>query len=174
LRSLCPIPSGTQITIGYIDIGAPRADRQKKLRSKYNFACVCSSCSLPVPESELSDRNRRQIEFLRSSLKVGNEERLKQWLKDPTRSDNDTIRDYEEVWEVMESEQCHDQGVWPVVVQSLCKIHCALGNVEEAKKWAQVGMTFSLVFTNDEGGWREVYEAPERTAWWGLRKAFKK
>jgi hypothetical protein len=140
----------------------------------YNFACACSSCSLPDNKSELSDHNRRQIKFLVGRLDVGNEERLKQWLKDPSSSDNDIIRKYEEVWEAMESERCYIRHVWPVVVQSLCKIHCALGNLEEAKKWARVGMTFSLIFTNEEGGWREVYEAPERTAWWGLRKAFKK
>jgi hypothetical protein len=74
----------------------------------------------------------------------------------------------------MNFEQCHIRGVWPVVVQSLCKIHCALENLGEAKKWARVGMTLSLIFTNEKGGWREVYEAPKRTDWWGLRKVFKK
>jgi hypothetical protein len=124
-------------------------------------------------ESKLSDLNRHQIEYLINRLD-DNEERLKKWLKDPDLSDVEFIRLFEEVWELMESEQCRIRGVWPVVVQSLCKVYCALGNLEEAKKWEQIGMALSLTFTNDEGGWREVYEAPERTAWWGLRKAFKK
>jgi hypothetical protein len=139
----------------------------------YNFACACSSCSLPDQESKLSDRNRLQIDCLINHLD-DNEKRLKKWLKDPDLSDAEFIRLYEEVWELMESERCHIEGAWPVAVQSLCKVHCALGDLEEAKKWAQIGMALSLAFTDDEGGWREVYEAPERTAWWGLRKAFKK
>jgi hypothetical protein len=138
----------------------------------YDFTCACSSCSLPDEESELSDHNRHQIQLLID--KLDDEEKLQQLAKDPDLSDSKFIRMFEEVWELIESERCYARGVWPAAVQSLCKVHCSLGNLEEAKKWAQAGMTLSLVFTNDEGGWREVYEAPERTAWWGLRKAFKK
>jgi hypothetical protein len=174
LRALYPIPSGTQITIGYTSCCVPRLDRRKRLRSMYNFTCSCSSCALPDAKSAMSDHNRRQIKFLKGRIDVSNEERLKQWLKDPNRSDHDMIRTYEQVWELMEAEQCHVRDVLTTVVQSLCKIYCALGNLEEAKKWALRGMTNSLIYANDEGDWRAVYEAPQRTAWWCLRKAFRK
>src|SRR5262245_5457029 len=89
LRAMYPIPSGTQITIEYVPLASMRSHRQNELRSKYDFTCSCSSCSLPDKESELSDSRRSNIWHLVD--KLYDEDILKNWLKDPDASVSEFI-----------------------------------------------------------------------------------
>ncbi len=45
LRALRPIAAGEELTIGYVDLGKPRAVRQQELWAGYGFACTCSRCA---------------------------------------------------------------------------------------------------------------------------------
>ena len=41
------IEKGEEITVGYLDTGMCREDRQKKLREAYLFDCKCERCEDP-------------------------------------------------------------------------------------------------------------------------------
>lgn len=45
IRSLTPIPKGSEIFISYVDNTNPFALRQAELRARYCFTCACSKCA---------------------------------------------------------------------------------------------------------------------------------
>ncbi|KAF7315060.1 SET domain-containing protein [Mycena indigotica] len=61
LFAVRPIQVGEELTLGYVDLAAPREIRKKGLRAKYMFECTCSTCELPVEQALVSDIRRREI-----------------------------------------------------------------------------------------------------------------
>lgn len=55
------IPEGEEITLSYVDVLAPREERNAALQSKWKFSCDCPSCTLPASKSAISDARREQI-----------------------------------------------------------------------------------------------------------------
>lgn len=49
LRTLRDVAPGEQLTIAYVDVVAPAAQRAAALRQQYAFECVCSRCSAEKP-----------------------------------------------------------------------------------------------------------------------------
>lgn len=70
----------------------------------------------------------------------------------------------------MEAEGLYEPDIWTVHYPRLCKAYCALGDREGAKKWAEKSAIMATAYTGADGGWNKVAAAPERTAFWGIRK----
>nr|GAT56227.1 predicted protein [Mycena chlorophos] len=55
------IEEGEELTLGYVDLVAPRDARRVGLREKYHFECTCPTCELPEEKLLVSDAKRRVI-----------------------------------------------------------------------------------------------------------------
>ncbi|KAJ7032708.1 hypothetical protein C8F04DRAFT_881486, partial [Mycena alexandri] len=61
LCALRAIDAGEEITIGYTDVAAPRAERRQCLAEKYIFECQCATCDLAPARAIASDTRRAEI-----------------------------------------------------------------------------------------------------------------
>jgi hypothetical protein len=136
----------------------------------YDFTCTCRSCSLPPSASIESDRKRALLRAIFCN-DTNDESDLKAWIKDLLLPDSHIIDKWMPIWDMADSESLWHDRIWTGVAQRLFKAYCALGNREKAVEWALVGFCFNYCWKGNDGGWGDVVGAPEKTAWWGLRKA---
>ena len=61
------INSGEEITISY-DAGGPSDSRRMHLKDAFGFDCDCGLCSLSLPELQISDARRLQIQHLDDAI----------------------------------------------------------------------------------------------------------
>ncbi|CAL1706928.1 unnamed protein product [Somion occarium] len=61
LRAMNDIAGGEEITITYMDLCLPKAERQAYLSRTRYFTCGCATCSTPAAELGQSDARRAQI-----------------------------------------------------------------------------------------------------------------
>ncbi|KAJ7188881.1 hypothetical protein C8R46DRAFT_980239 [Mycena filopes] len=61
LTALRAIDAGEEVTIGYTDLAAPRAERRRRLAEKYRFECGCAVCGLAPARAIVSDTRRAAI-----------------------------------------------------------------------------------------------------------------
>eukprot|EP01052_Picozoa_sp_SAG31_P048336 SAG31_NODE_10066_length_1188_cov_1.440771_2_plen_197_part_00 len=52
VRTLQAVPAGTELTIGYVELYAPRPERRAQLEASKGFVCECSRCLKPDLSSE--------------------------------------------------------------------------------------------------------------------------
>jgi hypothetical protein len=147
-----------------------RSDRQEKLRNMYDFTCSCPSCSLPPTASIESDWKRAYLARAIQVVDPNDESELKAWIKDPLLPDSYIIDKWTTIWDMSVSEGVWLDGLWSPAIQNLCKAYCALGDRAKAAEWALLGVLFSHTWKGHDNGWADVARAPEKTAWWGLRK----
>ena len=57
------IKAGDEFTISY-DKGGPSDSRRTYMKDAFGFDCNCGVCSLPLPELQVSDARRRQIQYM--------------------------------------------------------------------------------------------------------------
>ncbi|UPK92776.1 hypothetical protein LCI18_003711 [Fusarium solani-melongenae] len=62
------IKKGEEITISYLKKREGYRIRQTSLKDNYRFRCLCSLCSLPVTERELSDTRLKEIQRLEKEV----------------------------------------------------------------------------------------------------------
>ena len=62
IHAIRPIRAGEEILVSYLPRGGRSSDRKAYLKENLGFDCVCSVCSLPADELELSDNRRFMIE----------------------------------------------------------------------------------------------------------------
>lgn len=170
VRALRHILPGEQISISYLSKSAfteSRSRRQKELLDDYGFSCACSCCVLPEKES-LQSNWRRSI-IAASHADPEDETELKVWVATTAAPDHRMLARSELLIKIMQEEQCWEEEVWPAHLQRLCKAHCALENLTEARKWAELAMFLTTSFAADDQGWSDVVASPENTNWWGLR-----
>jgi hypothetical protein len=67
IHALRYIKSGGEITISY-EGGGPSGPRRAHLKDAFGFDCKCSLCSLPLPELQISDTRRLQIQRLDDAI----------------------------------------------------------------------------------------------------------
>jgi hypothetical protein len=67
IRAVKPIRAGEEITIGYIPLTLPQAERQRKLLHMYDFKCDCVACRLPEKVSN-ARRKRLDLEIIDQAL----------------------------------------------------------------------------------------------------------
>jgi SET domain len=169
VRALRNIQPEEQITISYCATLQPRAERQKELLG-YSFTCTCSSCSLPDPESARSDiRRGLLLKALDNADSFRDDRPLKEWASDTSLSDDHIIKHSQKIVTMMEEESLCIEGIWTVHYVRLFRAYCALGDREAAKMWAKKVASMMTAFTGKDIGWNKVADAPEKTAWWGLR-----
>jgi hypothetical protein len=117
---------------------------------------------------------RLYLKCLSATLDPTDEEDLKAWIKDPLLPDTYITDECHRFWEVLKEETTLQPEIWPAIVQRACKAYCALENAEKAKEWALLGLFLNYICAENDGGWAAVCKAPEKTDWWGLRRASKK
>lgn len=64
MHALRDINKGKEITITYLAPLKNRKARQKALQEKFDFTCLCHLCSLPLEQSQESDRRLEEIHRL--------------------------------------------------------------------------------------------------------------
>ncbi|KAL9032863.1 MAG: hypothetical protein Q9214_007779, partial [Letrouitia sp. 1 TL-2023] len=67
IHAIRDIPAGEEITISY-DKGGPSTSRRAHLRDAFGFDCACGVCSLSLPELQISDTHRVQIQHLDNAI----------------------------------------------------------------------------------------------------------
>ena len=67
IHAIRDIPAGEKITISY-DKGGPSTSRRTHLRDAFGFNCACGVCSLSLPELQISDTRRVQIQHLDDAI----------------------------------------------------------------------------------------------------------
>jgi len=64
------IAKDEEITMLYTHLAAPRTERHKDLREKYEFDCMCSTCSLPAALLKQSDTRRKALGDLEKQIQT--------------------------------------------------------------------------------------------------------
>ncbi|KZT01986.1 SET domain-containing protein [Laetiporus sulphureus 93-53] len=167
IRALTPIRKGEEITMSYMDKTAPRADRQKELKEKYDFICRCPSCSLTGAAAKES--HIRLATIYRSAVTPYDDDELEKWINDVSAPEDKITKACLFVLDMMEKEKYFNEKVWAVRSQRLCKAYCAMEKLEEAKKCAIQAAKIWKALAGNDGGWLAVAEAPQKTKYWGLR-----
>ncbi len=67
IHAIRHINAGEEITISY-DKGGPSDSRRTHLKDAFEFDCNCSVCSLPLPELQIIDARRLQIQYLDDAI----------------------------------------------------------------------------------------------------------
>ena len=71
VHALRDISKDEEITIYYLGMDKKREDRREALRAKLGFTCMCRLCSLPLEQSQESDRRLEDIYRLDSLIGQG-------------------------------------------------------------------------------------------------------
>ena len=93
------------------------------------------------------------------------------WVHSPPNSEDYTsIGTVDKMYaDLFGKEGLYYEPVWEGCVARLCKVACALGDAEDARRWAGLAAALNRAYTGGDRGWEEVAAQPERTDWWGLR-----
>jgi len=70
VRAVCPIPTGSEICVSYIDLEDSTLGRQQSLQDKFGFTCTCPACSLSGVAREESDARRERMAELDQSIGI--------------------------------------------------------------------------------------------------------
>jgi hypothetical protein len=172
LRAVRPLAAGEQVTLSYFggDVFDPREVRREEMQRKYAFTCMCPRCDRPAAESKRSDARARLLHMLATRAVSGDERELRAWVADPSRPDDEVVKDCLRALELMAEEGIHNESVWAPYCERLVKAYCALGDTEKARVWAHRAAGWMTAYTGADEGWATVAAAPENTEWWGLRQ----
>ncbi|KAI0317801.1 hypothetical protein OF83DRAFT_1171658 [Amylostereum chailletii] len=168
LRAQRPIRVGEEITINYTNVYFPYEERQQDHISHWCFTCTCRACSLPPRERSQSDARRRILHDLMPD--ASHEREILTWIKNPKLPDDHILKKYLTYVNYMKEEDLNEADDWAAVLPPLVKTYCALGDAENAKRWATQAAGIEKAQTRKEGVWTDIAKSPERTAWWGLRR----
>ncbi|KAH9906393.1 hypothetical protein F4778DRAFT_725669 [Xylariomycetidae sp. FL2044] len=69
IHAIRPIMPGEEVTLSYIDMATPRAERQEHIDHSWHFSCTCSQCAATGAAAAASDARVAQIQELRSQLR---------------------------------------------------------------------------------------------------------
>ena len=170
LRALRPIKKGEQIFISYIPLLQSCSDRREDLRSRYNFACTCPSCSLSPSEISRGDVRRNLLDIRGTIDNPNDESMLNAWIEDVSLPDDHVIAYSLKFVDIMNAEGFVDEQVCRLHYPRLSKAYCALKDAENAKLWAKRTAQIITAIHGDDYGWNKVADSPESTEWWGRRK----
>lgn len=185
LYSVRDIAAGDQITIAYTDVLSPRAERTKRLRAAYKFACRCTSCRLLGKDGTQSDKRR---EFLREWLRRSDAPTFSAWYAQSEASPTAAIptKDYFKGAGVIRKtlEEEHLEVInrdFMKLADSMSRAYGAVGKIDPFVRWTNI----ALVWWRVDAAWSErckkrmaTYERwladPEKSARWNTRKEAEK
>ncbi|KAK0432612.1 hypothetical protein EV421DRAFT_1494108 [Armillaria borealis] len=136
LEAVRDIGPSEEITIQYIDSTVDREQRLDKLRTWYNFDCLCPSCTLS-PESTIhSDFAREELSHLTELMPAVSFEK---WCASEELSDDYMIRMHQRALELREAEglQLFESRKH---VDAIAMCYGALGDVEMFRYWTEKAM----------------------------------
>ncbi|KAK0202287.1 hypothetical protein DFS33DRAFT_1384630 [Desarmillaria ectypa] len=99
LEAVRAIGPNEEITIQYIDSSVDREQRLDKLRTWYNFDCLCPSCTLPRESVIHSDLAREELFHLTEHMVT-----FEMWCANESLSDDYMIRMHQRALELREAE----------------------------------------------------------------------
>ena len=71
MHAIKDIPVGAELTISYLDVVAPSAERKTDGIERYSFSCTCEVCLLPLSKRKASDVRRQQVAVIQGILQQG-------------------------------------------------------------------------------------------------------
>ncbi|KAL1667185.1 hypothetical protein GGF50DRAFT_49164 [Schizophyllum commune] len=127
LRAVRPIRAGEEITINYVDVALPRAERRARLRATYHFDCHCPACARDDPRS---DAARAELRAFGTGLPT-----FEDWTRDARLPDLMLIRAHERALSLIESEGLQVLGVREHV-DAITMCYGALADEKMFRYWA--------------------------------------
>ncbi|PBK64330.1 SET domain-containing protein [Armillaria solidipes] len=136
LEAVRDIGPREEITIQYIDSTVDREQRLDKLRTWYNFDCLCPSCTLPRESIIHSDFAREELSHLTELMPVVSFEK---WCASEELSDDYMIRMHQRALELREAEglQLFESRKH---VDAIAMCYGALGDVGMFRYWTEKAM----------------------------------
>ncbi|PBK87154.1 SET domain-containing protein [Armillaria gallica] len=131
LEAVRDIGPSEEITIQYIDSSVDRQQRLDRLRSWYNFDCLCPSCTLPRKSIIHSDFAREELSHL-TELMVS----FEAWCASEELSDDYMIRMHQRALELREAEglQLFESRKH---IDAIAMCYGALGDVAMFRYWTK-------------------------------------
>ena len=128
IHAIRDINAGEEITITY-DKGGSSDSRHTHLKDGFGFDCSCELCSLSLPELQISDARRLQIQHLDDA--IGDPIRVM------TRPD-DCLADCHSLLQVLDEEHHRDVGAWiPRLYYDTFQISITHGDQARASVFAE-------------------------------------
>ncbi|KAJ7580261.1 hypothetical protein C8J56DRAFT_795394 [Mycena floridula] len=162
INAVQPIKAGEQIFLSYdeADLTSPRVIRRRTMSQKFNFKCNCTSCALAAPESKESNQRRAELEAALEQVKKESTavpRDIKAWVQDKRDEvHRKTVAESSKVMDLMEKENIVLQALCDYHIPRLARAHCSLGNIAEAKEWANKMVGFNKAFTGTGDGWQKI------------------
>lgn len=94
---------------------------------------------------------------------------IRQWVNDRSQPDDLIIAPSLLMIDIFDTEQTYIVGYWEYWYQRLVKGYCALGDEENAKKWALRAAKLHRAYALSGEPWDAIAKNPRNTNWWGLR-----
>ncbi|KAJ8508559.1 hypothetical protein ONZ45_g9166 [Pleurotus djamor] len=127
--ALRSISLGEEITISYVDLSLPTADRQSFLRTRYNFACTCQGC-------ENNDDDLLRAFLLQEHYSFDD---IFDWARNPNPTDTTNKQHLDFCLSMMESRGLQGLEAYPLFLYQLVLVCTALGQTRVAEahldKW---------------------------------------
>lgn len=123
VRACVAISVGNELCTAYVNVIAPRAERQKELEGMYGFYCDCPACS--NPEWESSDLHRKRASSL-DELITGTED-LQYGLQLA-----------KELLDIYEKEGIHLNGLRARACYDAFQLCLLSGDMQQAKTWIEM------------------------------------
>ncbi|KYK56508.1 hypothetical protein DCS_03508 [Drechmeria coniospora] len=157
VHALTTIPTGTEITVSYIDPSMLRRRRRDELFSTWGFRCSCSSCTAHPALTTESDDRLEELASLQEQLE-------EEWPTAPPEMAETLIS-------LHEQERLHGPISWAYQLAALT--HCANGNYWTTKKYARLAIevgTLDVGFgIQEDDQLRVLAERPKQEACWQRR-----
>jgi len=173
VRALRPIAPGEEITITYIPLEVSRAERQQKLLEKYAFLCACPVCAHGEAKSKEVDSARAE---LRNLADLFHALPINDALEDLVRQHADNFGFTDEQFidigyspiHSMDLAECEHSEAYQYYATILCAIFLTLGNLKEAKRWANIVHRTELACFGERAAeaTRTLVEDIESSSYW--------
>jgi hypothetical protein len=129
VHALRDIAKGEEITIYYLGVNKSREARRKDLQAKLKFTCLCRLCSLPLEQSQESDKRLDEIHRLDGLIGRGG---LQLILSSPLR----ILRYVDQQARLYNEQGAHDSGL-PRAFLDAAQISIANGDLARGRIFAE-------------------------------------
>ncbi|TDL17417.1 SET domain-containing protein [Rickenella mellea] len=195
-RALRPIREGEEITISYLCPWKSRSERQKELKTKYNFSCTCPACEPPMPSESHANASSSRTTKAKSTTHLSAKEAAiaasdahrkiigdsniiagtlwKHWASPTSTQPSTKITEFHErILQLRDEEGYQNESEDNYAY--LAHACAALGDKEGFRRWAKKLMEWrpwgpGLPGLDKQMTWEGWVEDPTKSPAWGLRE----